>query len=139
MGQEPDQIRWRGVQPVAGIRGVWPAIDSARIAESAYRSTNGTTILYTPGAGKRFFMSNCTLTSRTTADGVAYPYVFVRNGADALQYYVIYHYYAIVGQNTTVQSFMPAFEVEAGWDVCLTLTSGLAIARAFISGWEEDD
>lgn len=138
MSGEANQVKWRGVQPVSGIRGIWPAIDSDRINKAGYRTTAGTTIIYTVPAGKRLFVPNVTMTTRHTAAGTAYPNVIVRNVADVTEIEVIHHYYTVAGQDTTTQSFQPALEAEAGWDVCLRIHTANTVARAYFFGWLED-
>lgn len=138
MAGENNQVKWRGVQPVSGIRGIWPAIDALRINKAAYRTSIGTTVIYTAPAGKLVFLSNVCLTSRHTASGSAYPNIEIRNAAGVRQIEIITHYYTLAGQMTTVHPYMPALEMEAGWDVVLKISTANTVVRGFVHGWQED-
>jgi len=139
MGQEPDQIRWRGVQPVAGIRGVWPAIDAERVNESGYTSNANTTIIYTVPASKKLFIDGDLMTSLLTAVATVSGKMGVRDAGDVLVYWMQYHYYAAAGQTTVAMPHVPAIEAEAGYDVFVTSGHANMSVRGTIFGWLEDD
>lgn len=138
MGGEPNQVLWRGVQPVSGIQGIWPAIDSVRVNKTASRTDSGTELIYTVPSGKILFISTAALTSRYTgAAGVAAS-IWVRNDSDVKQYMLPNHYYQAAGQLFGSTPFCPALEALADWDVVVEVVGADLYARGFIHGWLED-
>lgn len=139
MSGEPNQVLWRGVQPVSGIQGIWPAIDSVRVNESASRGGAGDVIIYTVPANKKLFISTINLSSRNNVVQDSTHHVSVRNDSDVEQYKIVYHLHSIVTSFASNHSFLVALEASAGWDVVLTQTLDDTAARAFLFGWLEDE
>lgn len=139
MSGETDQVRWRGVQPVDGIRGIWPARNSTRI--NMYASSSGTDVvlLYEIPAGKLLFLSSGFITTRHTAEAAEFGALQVRNAADAIQYSIISQRLYSVGQVTTPLSYYPALEVPAEWKVTIEGSSGAIEAFGAFFGWLEDE
>ncbi|MCK4794556.1 MAG: hypothetical protein KAV87_63085 [Desulfobacteraceae bacterium] len=138
MSGEANQVKWRGVQPVSGIRGIWPAIDSVRVQASEWKAGLGYQLIYTVPAGKRLFVSTAGMASLCSGTGAFSCRLQVRDVADALKYYMFYHYYGIPGQFTSFINFAPAVEAEAGWDVVVYCNNAVISARGLIFGWLED-
>lgn len=138
MSGETDRVRWRGVRPVEGIRGIWPARNSVRVYEDASQSGIGTSIIYTVPAGKLFFLATLSFGSKLIATEGSYSYVAIRNVGDVIQSYISYHNYNIPWCFSNAFPFSPALEVEAGFDVVLYCHKNSTFARAFINGWLED-
>lgn len=139
MSGETDRIRWRGVQPIAGIQGIWPAENATRINKTEVQSGTGTKILYTVTANKKLFISSMNLTSRNEVDQQCNFMVSVRNDEDVLQYRIMLQYYQIAGQLTIPMTFRPALEAQAGWDVVIEVDTDNLVGRALMFGWEEDE
>jgi len=124
---------------VAGIRGVWPAIDSVRVNLSDYLNGGGTKLVYTVAANKRLFISSCGVATLNEAVQNVYSYVRVRNVADVKVYDFILHYHSAIGPFFSNQMLIPALEIEAGWDIIIVNSLGNYKTRAFLFGWLEDD
>lgn len=138
MSGESNQVKWRGVQPVSGIRGVWPAIDAVRIAEGTYQSGQGTVVVYTVPAGKILYISSAYLTSRLTAAVATYTWMITRNVADVTQVHMLSAYYSVVDAKTFAIPYVPALELPAGYDVAIYVHSATLSSRGGIFGWLED-
>lgn len=138
MGGESNQVKWRGVQPVSGIRGVWPAIDSLRINEAAFKSGDGIVVIYTVPANKILFIASSMLTSLETAAATSNCRIGVRDASDVNKYFMQYHYYTSVGQLTTSLNNSPALEALAGYDVFVEVGRPELQARGLFWGWLED-
>lgn len=138
MAGETNEVNWRGVRPVSGIRGVWPARNSQRAITGGYQAGVGVTIIYTVPVGKLLFIASAYASSRNSAAAVAAGFSFVRNAADVYAYPLLYHYYTVAGQLSDSASFLPALEVPAGYDVVVQVTAAGIDARCNIFGWLED-
>ena len=138
MPGEPNEVNWRGVRPVSGIRGVWPARNSVRVYEEGYQSSRGTAIVYTVPANKKLFISGHLLSSLEETGAFATMRMGVRNSDDALMYWMQYQYYDIPGQQTTPMAHQPALEAEAGYDVFVQSSHTYVSGRGLIFGWLED-
>ena len=138
MSGETNQVRWRGVRPVAGIGGVWPAIGAVRVQEHDTQSGAGTKVVYTVPGNKKFFLSSAILASRLTVGAEVRANALVRDAGDAIKYYLGAHVYTQPGQMTTHSNFFPALELPAGWDVCLYVQAVNQYAWYDIFGWLED-
>lgn len=119
IGGETNLAQWRGVQPVWGIAGIWPARDAVRVHESKENDAEGIEIVYTVPANKKFFMSNAVLNSYLSAAQEERSYIGVRDDGDVMQYYVLELRFGVEGQLVVSDHFVPALEAEAGWDVVL--------------------
>lgn len=138
MSGETDQVRWRGVRPIDGVRGVWPEKDAERINKIVYNVGAGTFVGYTVPAGKKLFISSVIFPIRLTVAALGTSYGFVRDASDTLVYYIIGMNFAVQGQWSFSNQFCPALEVPAGFDVCLyTDLAGLDAWMLFF-GWLED-
>lgn len=137
MAGEPNQVLWRGVQPVSGIRGVWPAIDSerARGVEQALGASIAT--LYTVPAGKKLFIASSQLSSRESVAAASACFLDVANDSAVFQYYLDYHMYDIAGQLVTFRSYSPAEEALAGWVVRVYSDHANIDATGIFNGWLE--
>lgn len=138
MSGEANEVNWRGVQPVSGIRGVWPARNSVRVNESCEVNAAGEVITYTVPAGKILFISTAQMSTRLSADGSYWSHMSVRNVLDVHQYSIFNLVYDIKGQQFGFGTFLPALEVEAGWDVYAASGNDLLDIRANVFGWLED-
>lgn len=138
MAGEPNEVVWRGVRPIAGIRGVWPDIDAVRVIDSAYQAGAGSLIIYTVPAGKILFVTSAFLAARYSGAANAWGAIGVRDALDAHQYWFAMVY--IVGANSynTPLSYFPAVEVPAGYDVYVRSGDALLDANGIINGWIED-
>lgn len=138
MPGETDQVRWRGVRPVAGIRGVWPAIDAVRIWETGYYEGTGVAVVYTVPPGKKLFLSTAFLDTSSSIEPGGSGRLLVRDGDDVLVNRFYTHMYDTGGYMANGISFLPAIEVEAGWDVCVEASSSRMRSWGCITGWLED-
>jgi len=137
MSGEADQVKWRGVRPIDGIRGIWPEQNATRINKSEDQTGIGTTIIYTVPAGQKLYISTAGLCSTQTVNEMGCGILEVRNEADVLQYYLVGHYYDFAGQFTNFVNHFPACEAQAGWDVTVRSYNAAMRARGFIYGWLE--
>lgn len=138
MSGEENQVKWRGVQPVDGIRGVWPARDAVRFTASEWRAGIGTTLMYTVPVGMIAYITTAGLASLSTGAAAVSARLEVRNALDVLQYYMFYHYFAIPGQFTSFVTFLPGREAEAGWKINVYSNNAIVSARGLVFGWLED-
>ena len=138
MSGEPNQVVWRGVQPVAGIRGIWPAIDSARINLGGYVPASTLLNLYTVPAGKTLFIFSAYLTTKLGSTTNTYAWILTRDAAAAAYVYLITQYYHVSGNQTNAIHFKPAIELPEGYDVILQTGAGTLEARGGVFGWLED-
>lgn len=120
MSGETDQVKWRGVQPAAGVDGVWPSIDATRARARGENENEGSVVVYTVPAGKKLYLSSVILNAYQPAANKARTQVVVNNAADVLQFYVAEIGFSVVGQISCPLIFVPALELAAGWKVVLT-------------------
>lgn len=138
MGGEKNEVLWRGVRPVNGISGVWPARNATRVNEWKVKEGDGLDILYTVAAGKKLFVASAWFATRLSADADARCSMFVRDVADDDAFVIVDHYYDIAGQQVCCPNYIPALEVAAGYDVCLYNNVAGLDSRGGIAGWLED-
>ena len=138
MSGESNQVLWRGVRPVEGIRGVWPARNSTRVYESAFQEGVGTTIVYTVGAGKILFLASMFMCSRLTSNTLQAIKGIVRDAGDTETARLINQNFAFAGHQTSGMAYSPAVEALAGYDVCVICEHADATGRLIIAGWLED-
>ena len=138
MPGEQNQVLWRGVRPVHGIRGIWPDRNATRIYEEATANGVDTVTIYIVPADKILFISNLSFTTRMAIDGSAAPRVYAATGAGALVYRVIYHYYDLAGHQVTTSLFQPALEVIATNKLLLFNNHASCYASGVLHGWLED-
>lgn len=138
MSGETNQVVWRGVRPVEGIRGIWPARNAVRINQEATQAGEGNAIVYTVPANKIFFMTTAGMAAFNSAGGGKFAGVGVRNGADAHQIYLCFHYFAAQAEHSHQHRYFPAIEVIAGYDVYVVTDSANITALGMAHGWLED-
>ncbi|MFZ2149260.1 MAG: hypothetical protein WAV28_18775 [Sedimentisphaerales bacterium] len=138
MSGEANQVLWRGVRPISGIRGIWPDIDAVRVHASKFVSGVGVNIVYTVPAGKKLFISNALQSSLLTIDIQAFASLQVRNAADVQQYFISCHYFIVTGAYNTTFNFSLALEADAGWDVYVESNHANLATRGTIHGWLEN-
>ena len=138
MSGESNQVLWRGVRPVEGIRGVWPARNATRIAKEATQVGVGNAIVYTVPASKIFFMTSAGLSCYNSAGGGQSTGLGIRNGADVHQYYLVFHYFSAQSQHSGARPLFPAIEVPATYDVYVISSSANITAMGSALGWLED-
>lgn len=138
MSGESNRVLWRGVRPVQGIRGVWPARNAVRIAKEATQVGVGSAIVYTVPADKIFFMTSPGLSCYNSAGAGNNSGLGVRNGADVHQYYLIFHYFSAQSQHSGFRRLFPAIEVPATFDVYVMSSNANVTALGSAFGWLED-
>ncbi len=138
MSGEHNQVKWRGVRPVEGIRGVWPSRNAVRVNKEAEQAGEGNTIIYTVPASKIFFMTTAGMAAYNSAGGGKIAGVGVRNVADEHQIYVCYHYFAAQAEHSHQHKYFPAIEVIEGYDVYVVTDSANITALGSAFGWIED-
>lgn len=138
MSGEANQVLWRGVQPVSGIRGVWPAIDAVRVQSSANAQGVATTLLYTVASGKKLFISSANQSSRVSADAACFSYFAIRNVADERVRTLLFEWFRFAGQTTNQVRYFPALEVPAGFDVYIDSNHDNLDVFGIFNGWLED-
>lgn len=139
MGGEIDQVRWRGVRPVEGISGIWPARNAVRVNKSVFRAGAASAIIYTVPAGKKCFITSLQQGSRMVSANSSYVDVIVRNEVDAEQYQISYMTFIVIGQQNLSRNFSPAIELDTGWDIILRNSHADLHSRAQANGWLEDE
>jgi len=138
MSGEANEVLWRGVRPVSGIRGVWPARDAVRVNERDEQVGAGTTILYTVPANKILFFRTAILTCFVNPAAVCAGYIGVRNDLDVNQYHIGIQRFVVAGQLQGGFNFCPALEAAADWDVFIFSSNANLTADGAIHGWLED-
>lgn len=138
MSGECNEVNWRGVRPVSGIRGVWPARDSVRIFKNGSIIGLGETVIYTVPAAKLLFISGAELATGLSADADVRSMVSVRDALDAFQYQLFYHRFIVKGQLNNSQNYLPALEVPATWYVEIRSSGAGLNSTCSIKGWLED-
>lgn len=138
MSGEADQTKWRGVRPIAGIRGVWPDVDAVRVNERGSQGGVGVSVIYTVPSGKILFVSAFFFTSRLAVDGSREARFAIRDVSDIIQIGLVYHYYDLKGQLVSSSQFAPALEALAGWDVYLQSYNSASDIYGGFFGWLED-
>lgn len=135
---EPNQVLWRGVRPITGIRGVWPGIDAERIVKSKYLSGAGPAIVYTVPADTRLYLTSAFASVRFDGAGPSWAAIGVRDGGDAHLYWLAMIYVVDASFYNTPLSYFPALEMTAGYDVYVKTGSANADINGIINGWLED-
>ena len=138
MGGEANEILWRGVRPIEGIRGVWPERNTTRLHAEASRQGTAAAIVYTVPSGKRAFITTSIFTSRLAVAGSQNARLGIRDGSDVHSYWIMNHYYDTEGQQTTAATFMPALEIEADYDVYILNGVADLDSATVLHGWLED-
>jgi len=137
MSGEADQVKWRGVRPIEGIRGIWPDQNATRINKSEALVGAGSQIIYTVPAGKKLFVSTAALCTVLGINVLSGGWLEARDAADVRQYFMMSHALNIAGHMADFVSYLPALELEDGWDVALWTYGGGVEVRGYIFGWLE--
>lgn len=133
-----NQVLWRYIQPLAGINGVMPDIDSTRISKHLLNVVNTTSIVYTVPASKTFYMTNAWVSSGSAAAALSGCYLFIRNASDVTTV-ILMDTYAIANAPVAYScNYMPALELPAGYDLCLLSSQGNEYISGGGHGWLED-
>lgn len=138
MSGESNQVLWRGVRPVEGIRGVWPARNSVRIIKEAIQVGVGSAIAYTVPASKIFFITSAELSCYNSAGGGVETGLGIRDGGDVHLWFLMVHYFEAQSQHSGSHQFFPAIEVLAGYDVYVMSGGANVTSRGLAFGWLED-
>lgn len=138
MTGETDKTRWRGVQPVLGISGIWPARDSVRFADSEKLTGSGSSDFDPVPANKILFISLVLFTSRLSSDQSAGAYLQIYDEGDNFILNVGVHEYFAKGQLASTMMFNPALELAAGWYFKVVATHANQITFPLVFGWLED-
>jgi len=128
-------------QPVcegSGMRGIWPAPNSTRVQGNGIQTGSGATVFYTVPANKKLYIHNAQLTMYTTADANVYGRMMVQDDSDVAQYRIMQLYQILIGSTSLSESYSPALEALAGWDVYMYATNAEVNVRGLIHGWLED-
>lgn len=139
MSGEPNEVKWRGVRQIAGVRGIWPARNATRVNESVSRSGVGTEIVYTVPEAKILFISSAQLSSGAGADAIGVGRLGVRNSAQVLKYWILNNYHQIQGMVSDSAFLSPALECEMEDEVFVECLASSVYARGIIHGWLEDE
>lgn len=138
MAGETNQVKWRGIRPVEGIRGVWPARNAERVHATDYQVAVAEKVLYTVPAGKILFISGVSVHGRRSAAGVGRSSFKVRDAADTDVYWIAAMYFSGIGHMNLGYPFTPALEAAAGYDVYAYLYDEDQYIRGIMHGWLED-
>lgn len=139
MAGETDEIRWRGVRPIAGIRGIWPARNATRINKAGYKDGYGTVLIYTVPADKKLFISSVTMASRLAGEAETRALTFVEDADNVELYRMACHLYNFAGQQNCHVVFWPALEANETDRVCMCSYNAEMDVRAYVHGWLEDE
>jgi len=135
---EPNPVRWRGVQPVEGIRGIWPARNSTRIHEYGVVVGAGDGVIYTVPSGKIAFIASSQLSANNAAAASTIGRITVRDENDVNVYHIAMLAQGGAGGMEASGSYLPALEVKAGYDVYVNSSHANLTLRGLIFGWLED-
>ncbi len=138
MSGEPDQVLWRGVRPVDGIRGVWPARNSTRINKSGRQTTGNVLVLYVVPAGKKLFIASSILSCWSDTTSNVRGSLEVTDTALAVLYDIAYILFTDPGMFAVTQQFSPALEAAATDEVRINPSSAGVETFGAIFGWLED-
>lgn len=138
MGGEADQVVWRGVRPVEGIRGIWPARNATRINKNASKFGIGTVLIYTVPAGKKLFISSSWMSIRLSVNVSCSASMGVNDDEAVHKYFMFYFMFDLAGQQADARNYTPALEAEPGDDVKMYNDNAGLDSRCGIHGWLED-
>lgn len=138
MSGEPDQVKWRGVRPVQGIRGVWPARNATRFYGAGSCSGIAVVLMYTVPADKILYISSVMQSTRESAAAPGAAVVYVRDVLDATTYFITYIMFDTAGQLVIPLTYSPALEAAAGFDVCVANDHANIDTFVTFQGWLED-
>jgi len=138
MSGEANQVLWRGVQPVSGIRGIWPAIDSERVNEHGTKNGAGDVVIYEVPANKILFVSEIQHGVSLMTDQETYSMSEARSVAAGTEFLFSMQRFAKAGQLYCTSSYRPAKELTAGWEIIVTTGHDDLYTYFSFSGWLED-
>ncbi len=138
MSGESNQVVWRGVRPVEGIRGIWPARNAVRINEDAEAVGVSSITIYTVPANKILFISTVDMASIQSSIAAVSVRLNVFNELAAFSYRIKYHYFEAVGQQVSSSRYVPALEAAAGYTIRIFSAHADGQAAACLHGWLED-
>ncbi|KKM97803.1 hypothetical protein LCGC14_1164360 [marine sediment metagenome] len=138
MPGETDQVKWRGVRPIDGIRGIWPSIDAVRVYRNGTLNGAGYSIFYTVPVGKILFISDSMLSSKLSADAATFSYLIVRDAGAATKLYLYMFQFQIAGQQSVGTNYIVALECQAGWTVSVRNSAANISSYGVFHGWLED-
>lgn len=138
MQGEPNQTRWRGVQPVSGIRGIWPARNSLRINKTGTAVAVQSTVIYTVPANKILFISSLFMSVLNSPEQIVEFHAWVEDVDHGERIRLISTYLKDLSTDTSSMAYLPALEAEADWHVHFSCDKANAFGRLIFSGWLED-
>lgn len=134
----PDGTTTQPVTPPSTVRGIWPAPNSTRVFASQSVINTGEIGFYTVPAGKILFISGISLSTRQSAAQQGKGYLIVRDDQDTPLYSPLYLAMETAGQIADSQTYVPAIEVPAGYDIAIVSNAANCDATAEVTGWLED-
>lgn len=137
MGVIDNELNWRGVRPVPGINGIWPAPDSIRLTLTGTQDGEGSSVIATVPANYKLYISSLFLASRNANAGANLGYIGVRDDEDAIQYLPVFHLYDLAGHQVSIPNYAPALEALEGWDIYVYSSHADLEAYASVFGWLE--
>jgi len=138
MTGETNQVKWRGVRPVAGIDGIWPATGATRILKDNSQLGVGTAIVYTVPADTKLYLSGASLSSRQAVQDAATAGLGIRTAGDVHVNWLLYHWYYRIAEQCQSMAYLPAVGIPAGYDVYVNSDHANVAVRGIIRGWLED-
>lgn len=139
MGGEANQLLWRGIRQIEGVRGVWPARNSTRFHNNTGRSIAGVSLVYTVPTGKILFLSTIGCSSRLSAAANVFCYIYINDAGASTIVRPIVHNYTVAGQMAESKYYCPAIEAPAGGTVRLYNSAANLHIEGLFSGWIEDE
>ncbi len=139
MPGEPNQVLWRGVRPVEGIRGVWPARNATRVSAFGEAAGDTTISIYTVPAGKILFISSCQLSTRLSATESKYAMIYSRTEVDTTHIRIFRQNVRIPGTVSNQLGFFPALQLGPGYELLIVSNSNSIEAYGVAHGWLEDE
>jgi len=134
----PDEVNPQEVVQKAGVRGIWPTTNAVRVNASGIQTGVGITNIYTVPANKILYIFSAQAAVRETADADSYGWIAIRNAVDVLQFYLLVVFINVKGFIALPQTYSPAIELAAGWDVYVQAGHADVGIRGQINGWLED-
>ncbi len=134
----PDGVTKQPVQQVDRIQGIWPIQEAARVHASNFQAGVGITVIYTVPANKALYISSSSLAGYETANATSNCRMGIRTGGAAWRAWLVYIYFAVIGQMVVPMRYSPAIEAEAGWEVFVESSNAAIGCRGQIYGWLED-
>ena len=99
---------------------------------------NSSSILHTVTAGKTLYLAGMILSINNASAVIDVGDVYVRNGADVLQYYLARTWTKNLTTHSLVKQYTPPKKIPAGWDIITVSGTVNFKLITIIDGWEED-